>query len=78
MSNNNIKIQQNKIFTSEVNETRDGISIEFPTDIKNHLKLKSGDKKVHWVIVNGVVQVSGVEPVSMIPVLLPDEFQQSR
>ena len=74
-----MKIQQAKFFTSEVKATRDGVSIEFPSDILNHLKLtKTGEKKVHWTIINGVVQVSGAEPMTTIPVLVADEFVNVR
>ncbi len=73
--NNNMitKIQPSKFFTSDVKEVRSGVvSIEFPEDIVNHLKMKGS--KAHWVVTNGVLQVSGDEAAVEMPLLVYSEF----
>jgi hypothetical protein len=63
-----------KFFTSPIKVGRDKIVIELPKGILAHMEVS--EKKIHWTVINGILQISGTQPQVGIPLLTTGvEFQ---
>lgn len=69
------KIKEAEFYTADITETQDAISITLP---KEALALVDAaqTKKVHWTAINGVVQISGMTPRTVIPMLNLNDFTE--
>ena len=75
-----MKVSQSRFFKTQLRVSKNGVTVELPDDITEHLKLKKDveNHTVHAVIVNGVVQICGEQIKAVIPVLTEDEFSNVR
>jgi hypothetical protein len=60
-----------KVFKAPFTITRDKVKLTFPRTILEYIHASNGS--VFWSPVNGVVQVSGLQPHMVIPMLSLDE-----
>lgn len=64
-----------RVFRAPITVGRDTFTITFPKKLIEYLDLQAGE--VFWSPVNGVVQISGVQPHMIIPMISinENEFQ---
>jgi hypothetical protein len=56
-----------KFYSAPVDIDKEFVTVRLPADVAPYLDING--KKVFWVAVNGVVQISGAEPTIVIPTL---------
>jgi hypothetical protein len=62
-----VKLVEGKFYNSPVEMTNEGLSVFLPKELVSYLNIDNG--KIHWVAINGVVQISGFEPNTVIPIV---------
>ncbi len=60
-----------RVFRAPVTVGRENITVTLPKKLIDYLNLKDGE--VFWSPVNGVVQISGMPPHMIIPMMTVDE-----
>lgn len=71
----NTVIEKAKFFTTPIVEKGENVTITLPKGVLTHINGKS-KKSVFWTVLDGVVQISGNEPYSVIPMLALTDFQE--
>lgn len=67
---------QQEFFSAPVHRNDRTVAIEFPKSILSQIGLSEG--RANCIILNGILQISGREPKSAIPVMVSQEFSQER
>ncbi len=69
-------VEKAKFFTSPMVEKGDNVIITLPKGILKHIN--GTQKSVFWTVLNGVVQISGNKPYSVIPMLSLTDFTEKQ